>query len=241
MNDITVLMPTSPVPSNPSTEIIENTIASVRYHLPEAPILILMDGMRQEQWERSDTRRNYREFKDNLILAMSKDERVYFTEFSKHTHQAEMTRYILGGVGAPLVLFVEHDTPLVRQPIDWDGIGRTILSGWVNYVRFHHIDHWEPLHEYLMRGKIDPCGVPLIKTVQWSQRPHVASTAFYRELMKQFRPGCRTMIEDFIYDYVAEGPWEKYKLAIYAPMEGGIQRSLHTDARGSDPKFPMEF
>ena len=239
MSGITILMPTSPVPSNPSTEIIENTIASVRYHLPEAKIIIMVDGMRREQWERSDTRKRYDEFKSRLNR--SNDPHVQLNVFPIHFHQAEMTRSVLGEVKTPLVLFVEHDTPLVRLSIDWGGIERTILSGWVNYVRFHHSNHWEPLHEYLMRGKIDPCGVPLIKTVQWSQRPHVASTLFYQELMKQFRPGCRTMIEDFIYDYVAEGPWEKYKLAIYAPTEGGIQRSLHTDARGSDSKFPMEF
>ena len=41
---LTVLIPTSPIPSCPSTEIIDATYRSIRERLPSAPILIACDG-----------------------------------------------------------------------------------------------------------------------------------------------------------------------------------------------------
>ena len=48
---VAVLIPTSPIPSHPSTEMIETTIASVKEQLPDAPIIVMIDGIRPEQAE----------------------------------------------------------------------------------------------------------------------------------------------------------------------------------------------
>jgi hypothetical protein len=48
---VAVLIPTSPIPSHPSTEMIETTIASVKEQLPDAPIILMIDGIRPEQAE----------------------------------------------------------------------------------------------------------------------------------------------------------------------------------------------
>lgn len=237
----TVIMSTSPVPSNPSTVILENTIASIRRHLPEIPIIIMVDGMRQEQWERSDERYRYEEFKKRLSCRVIEMPNVSVKIFGKHLHQAGMTAETLGDIRTPLLFFFEHDTPLLPLPIDFVGIERVILSKFINCVRLHPLTYRRPEHEYLNRGDVEFHGVPLIKTVQWSQRPHITTVQFYRDMLRQFRVGSNTFIEDFIYDYVAVAPWEKYKVAIYNPSEGGIQRSEHTDARGGDPKFECRF
>jgi hypothetical protein len=76
--------------------------------------------------------------------------------------------------------------------------------------------------------------------MQWSQRPHLASTAFYRQMIKNyFNPKSRTMIEDVIHGVVIEScrkdavmGWYSRRLWIYTP-EGNIKRSYHLDGRRS--------
>jgi hypothetical protein len=89
-------------------------------------------------------------------------------------------------------------------------------------------------------------GTPMRKTMQWSQRPHLASTAFYRQMLdRYFHPDSLTMIEDVIHGAVIEDcrkdsimGWYSWRLWIYHP-EGNIKRSYHLDGRGDDPKYEM--
>lgn len=237
----TIVISTSPVPSNPSTEILENTIVSIQYHLPANPMIIMADGLRQEQREQSDGARRYQEFIKRIMLMGRQGNNTLVTSFAKHLHQAGMMANIIGEIKTPLIFFFEHDTPLLRLPIDFPGIERVILDKYMNCIRLHPLTYRRPEHEYLNRGDVELHGVPLIKTVQWSQRPHIATVEFYRDLLSHFSPNSNTFIEDHMYDYIAAAPWERYKVAIYNPAEGGIQRSEHTDARAGDPKFPCRF
>ena len=54
-----MIVTTSPVPSHPSTSDIEHTIGSIREHLPTAEIVIVADGVRQEQQDRRKTYEHY--------------------------------------------------------------------------------------------------------------------------------------------------------------------------------------
>ena len=51
-SEITVVIPTSVLPSHPSTKIIDETIENVRVHLPNCDILLQIDGLRDEQLDR---------------------------------------------------------------------------------------------------------------------------------------------------------------------------------------------
>ena len=42
---VTVLIPVSPIPSHPSTEVLDVTIDSIRTRLPDAEIIIMFDGV----------------------------------------------------------------------------------------------------------------------------------------------------------------------------------------------------
>jgi len=246
---LTVLIPTSPIPSHPSTDIIEETVESIRAQdeLRDCEILIMCDGVREEQtvmeWK-------YQEYVRQLLwLANTKWKNVLPIVFDEHSHQGLMTRATLKDVRTPLMMFVEHDTPLIGQT-DWRGIANAVLSGEANVVRFHHEASVLEPHKYLMLDE-EPrmvAGVPLLRTVQWSQRPHVASTEFYRWLINtHFGERSRTMIEDLVYGvlethYREEGlaGWDKFRLWMYAPP-GDIKRSTHTDGRGGEPKYAMDF
>ena len=249
MNDISILIPTSPIAAHPSTELIKKCLGSVRQHLPDALAYVMIDGIRDEQ-------RHYLERYEEYICNMVQDsffEKVVFIPFMTHTHQAAMTRKTLEMVKTPLILFMEHDTFFLSGvPVDFEGIARVIKSTALNMVEFHC--QWEPWiipeHEHLMLDKkrLDYDGVPMVRTWQWSQRPHVASTGFYKHFLSNyFSERCRCMIEDRMYDVLmstrmalGDDGWDNWKLAYYAP-EGSIRRTWTDDGRGADPKFPMEF
>lgn len=246
-NKITVLMPTSPIPSHPSTAILEETVESVRSRLPNAEIFIMIDGIRSQQGARTA---DYREYTRRVLhLCRSKWQNVVPFVHEAHFHQGVMTRMALEHVRTPLVLFVEHDTPLVGD-IDWDGCSGAVLGEDVNVLRFHHEASVLEPHRHLMidTRPQDRCGAPMMRTIQWSQRPHLAKTEFYRWMMANwFGMSSRTMIEDVMHSVLEthfreEGytGWDRFRLWLYTPR-GDMKRSTHTDGRDGDPKFSMLF
>jgi hypothetical protein len=241
---VTVLVPTSPIASHPDTGIIEETLASVRHHHPDAEVIVMADGVRAEQEHYRD---RYSEYLERLAWLCLRDGRTQLVVNGEHLHQAEMTRRALDMVDSPLVLFVEHDTPLVcDEPIDWPAIQAACLSD-VDLVRFHYESGVHPEHEHLMLDTEprDVAGAPLLRTVQWSQRPHLANTGWYRKVLADhFPPGYVGMIEDVCHGVVhnewrefGKAGWDRYRLAMYAPP-GNLKRSLHLDGRGDDEKWP---
>ena len=237
---VTVLMPTSAIPTHPSTDIISETVASVRDRLPGAEILIMADGLPEHLAHRGV---DYGEYVRRLLWVSNLEwDNVVPFVFGTHTHQVGMTRRILDEVRTPLVLFVEHDTPLVGD-VDWDGCARAVLSGDTNLIRFHHEASVLEPHKHLMVDEVPRVveGVPLLRTVQWSQRPHLAATGAYRNWLDAgWWRESDGMIEDRMHG-VVENDWlqhrdpRRFRLSMYAP-EGDIKRSTHLDGRGTDPK-----
>lgn len=236
---ITVLVPTSPIPSHPSTEIIEETILSIKTQLNHVEIILLIDGVRAEQGDKADAYNQY--IQKLLWLSNNYWKNTVPLLFDSHTHQANMTKKALDLVKTNQILFVEHDTPLIGQ-IDWLGITKAIDDAETNMVRFHYDPEVHEEHTYLMKGSFtSKSGVPLIRSTQWSQRPHIANAHWYRGLLaKHFNDNSRTMIEDAMHGPVAESPWDKYKLTTYNPPFN-MKRSYHLDARGDDTKYEMEY
>ncbi len=237
---ITVLMPTSPIPSHPSTEVIDETLCSIRERLPRAEVLVMCDGVSPAYEHRRDV---YGDYLHCLMWETNLEwDNVVPFVFDRHTHQVGMTRAVLPEVRTPLVLFVEHDTPLVGE-VDWTGCARAVLSGDTNLIRFHHEASVLEPHRHLMVDEVPRMveGVPLLRTVQWSQRPHLAATGVYRTWLEAgWWRESDGMIEDRMFG-VVENDWlqhrdpRRFRLSMYAPT-GDIKRSTHLDGRADDPK-----
>lgn len=238
---ITIVIPTSPIPSHPSTSLIENTISSVRRHLPSCEIIIQADGVRSEQEKFREQYESYLFRMQDMIngKTFGNCKMVRFLQFS---HQAAMMKQTIDGLRTPLLYYQEHDLPLLPEYIDWTGIVNAVLSTAVNQIRLHYWSSIVPDHQYLMLDK-EPffiCGVPLIRTVQWCQHPHVASVEFYKQILTHFSPECRTMIETKVYGLVANAPWDEMRCAIYAPAPF-IKRLWHSHGREEEPKWEENF
>lgn len=231
MDDITVLIPVSPIPTHPSTEVIDQTVASVRERLPDSEIIIMFDGVAPWLMEYKEA---YEQFTQNLLWKINNEYgNAVPLVFHEHKHQSGMMRAALGMVKTPVILFLEQDTPL-HNDIPFLQLMDPLLSGYANLVRFHFEAQIHPEHQHLMIDKepIDVLGVPMLRTIQWSQRPHLARTQYYRDICDKYWDQEPRFIEHIMYGIVAEGGnnYDEHRLHMYAP-KGTLVRSLHIDGR----------
>lgn len=240
---ITVLVTCSPIRSNPSTEILEETIASVRVQLPAAEIILAFDGVRPEQ---EALRGDYEEhIRRVLWLADHVWGNTLPLINDQHLHQAVATKRAIEHIRTPLMLFVEQDTPLCGD-VPWADLAEVVLAGDANVIRMsHEASLLEPhLHLMLDDAPQKVRGVPMTRTIQWSNRPHLASVAWYRELLDRWFPNDeKDFIEDRVYGrliaaYERDGDmgWLNWRTWLYTP-DGDIKRSFHTDGRAGESKF----
>ena len=232
-NDITVVVVTSVLPSHPNTSILDETILSVRQHLPNNEIILQIDGLREERLNRKE---DYDEFKNRILWkCLHEWKNVLPIIFDDHSHQTNMMKETIGFVQTAAILYIEGDAPITPDiEIDWQKCLDMLEYEKANTIRFHFEASIPIEHEHLMLGLEDG----FMKTVQWSQRPHLSLTKYYREIVL---PACdeKTFIEDKFHGVVQDDGWDKHKLWIYHP-EGNIKRSYHLDGRAGTRKFTSD-
>lgn len=244
-DEVTVIITSSPCKRHPSIEMIKETIELVRKQL-SSKIIILLDGVKPEQ---EYLREAYEQYKYDLSEWCLTQSNIYMRIFGQFQHQSGMIKETIPTIETPFVLFIEHDFPIIGD-IPWESIGHILRTNQVNLVRFYLEDQLIPEHRHMFVNQepvfID--GVPLTKTSQWSQRPHIAHTQFYRQIVNQYLTGNKTYIEDdihgkFAIDFTRSSnsqlDWEKHKLTIYTPS-GNISRCKHLDGRMEEKKYGLE-
>ncbi len=217
---ITILISTSPRPSHPSTRILDQTILSIRAQLPNAPIIIMADGGGEEKYQ------------DFLYAIKDRYSDCTVIAYKENVQQSGMLETALKLVKTPLVFYLEDDWE-IHPGIEWDKLGDIIRSGYCNYIRLYACHRVVPCHEHMMFDRVTAYGVPLIKTSQFSQNPHLASTQFY---LDQVLPKCgpRDMIENLMHGPCASAEWEEYKLCIYNPeWNGSMSVITHLDGKNT--------
>lgn len=228
---ITVVVPVSPIPSHPGIHILEETLNSIRHHLPDSEIILTFDGVRPEQ---EDMREAYEEsIRCTLWRCDHYWKNVTPLIFEHHQHQSGMMQVALHRINTPLLMYVEQDTPLViDEPIDWTTITDFITSERADLVRFHHEAHVLDVHRHLMQEQDGA----FWRTTQWSQRPHVASKQFYLNAMQHLSADARCFLEEKFAGVAQEQTG--WRLWIYHPDGApGIKRSYHLDGRAGGPQF----
>lgn len=238
MKDITILIPVSPIPSHPEPYVLQNTIDSIRERLPDSEIIVMFDGIAPQLME---YKKNYDTFVKNYLWHINfETSNITPIVFGKYSHQSNMVREALKLVKTPYILFCEQDTPL-HNDIPFEDLIKPIASGYANTIRFHFEAQIHPEHKYLMLEETPTViqGVPLLRTRQWSQRPHLSSTDYYIEICKKYWDNQPRFIEHIMYGIIVDGNHKEHLLHIYAP-EGTLVRSLHTDGRrtGADSYDP---
>jgi len=191
MKDITVIIPTSVLPSHPDTKIIDETLSTIRHHLPNSEIILQIDGLREEQ---ADRKQAYDEYKTEILWrCLHEYKNVLPVVFDELHHQSGMLRETIDLIKTPLLLYVEGDAPLTPdRPIDWQKCIDLIMAGEANTIRFHHENVIPLEHDNLMIGQVEN---DFRRTYQWSQRPHLSTVMYYKEVVLPTLPKAN-FIED---------------------------------------------
>jgi hypothetical protein len=255
INDVTVIIPTSYIPSHPSTKIIEQTINNTRFHFPNNEIILQIDGLRKEHEQYKD---EYDEYKNRVLWkCLHKWKNVLPIIFDTHSHQSTMMKKTISFVETSLILYIEGDLPLrTDRPIEWQKCFDLIGNNNANIVRFYLREEVPVEHEHLMCGQEDI----FLKTVQWSQNPHLALTEYYRkfvlpniadkkyiedEIYGKVQTDCeylpnKRFIKEENYEFKIRN-WEAHKMFIYHPDNGkNMSRVTHLDGRQSTQKFTID-
>jgi hypothetical protein len=232
-NDVTIIIPTSVLPTHPDTSIIDETISSIRSHFPNNEIILQMDGLREERIGRKDA---YDEYKNKILWkCMHEWKNVLPIIFDKYSHQTTMMKKTIDIINTAAMLYVEGDAPITPDcEIDWQKCLDMLEYNKANTIRFHFEAVIPDEHNYLMLGLEDG----FMKTIQWSQRPHLSTVKYYRDVVLPFSEE-NTFIEDRFHGKVQDDGWDTHKLWIYHP-EGSIKRSYHLDGRQGTQKFTVD-
>jgi hypothetical protein len=229
VDSITIIIPVAPIPSHPSTEVLDETLTSIRARLPDSEIILMFDAV--PSWL-MHLKPNYEKYVQDMLWKINNEmTNVVPVVFQEHHHQSLMLKEALKLVRTPVVLWSEQDTPLTGE-IPFKELSEVVLAGYANLIRFHHEAQIPESHQYLMLDQ-EPTtilGQPLIRTRQWSGRPHLASTVFYRNLVGRYWTDKPEFIEHRMYGIVVQGNYDEFRLHIYAP-QGTLVRSLHLDGR----------
>lgn len=228
-NQITCLIPCAPIPTNPSSEVVDETIESIRERLPDSEIIVMFDACPDQKAEMKES---YEEFKRRFLWRIAHElDNVTPMVFDRHSHQSLMTKESLKLIRTPLLLWTEQDVPL-HDEIPFDELKEVILAGYANSIRFYHEASVPDEHQYLMLDKepIEILGVPLIRNRQWSGRAQLVSTKFYRYIADKYLDDQPRFIEHSLYGIVVHGDYDEFRLHLYAPP-GTMVRSLHLDGR----------
>jgi hypothetical protein len=241
--DVTIILATSIIPGHPSTDMIDETIKSIRHHFPNNEIIMQIDGLRSEQLNR---KQDYDEYKNRILWkCLHEYKNVLPIIFDKHSHQSTMLKQTINLINTSCLLYVEGDAPLTPDvEIDWDKCLDMIEYGKANTIRFHFESSIPEPHNHLMFGLEGG----FMKTSQWSQRPHLSTVEYYRKVILEevedfafIEDTTHGRIQDDIspYGVFSEDGWNKHKLWIYHP-EGNIKRSYHLDGRQGTRKYTSD-
>lgn len=250
INDVTIIIPTSYIPSHPSTKIIEETINNSRFHFPNNEIILQIDGMREEQLEYEP---EYLEYKNRVLWkCLHEWKNVLPIIFDEHSHQSTMMKKTIDLVQTSLILYIESDLPLrIDRDINWQECFDMLGYEKANTIRFYLREEIPQEHMHLMCGQEGN----FMKTVQWSQNPHLCLTNYYRNVVLP-NVGEKNYIEDEFYGipllecesakskktgFYEATKWKKHKMFIYYPDNGeNLSRLIHLDGRQSTRKFTVD-
>lgn len=240
---ITAVIPTCPRPSYPSTKILDETMASLRVSLPDVPVIITCDGPRADCSEVMLA--NYDQFCSTIMTRYSNSEVI---RFDIRGHQTGNLEAVLPRISTDLMFYLEDDWEILPD-IPWPEMSDLILSGKFNCIKLHAQPRIHPYHEHLMVDRVLYHGgvaydrfidaslfppVPLVRTLQFSANPHLASVAWYRDMAARFLHGKTDFIENILHGVAGLSPWEEFRMGILNPAHGDMMRVRHLDGRHSE-------
>jgi len=193
---LTVVLATSPVPSHPSTALIDHVLESFSLAgLDKCRLVIVCDGCIVQ--DRARPKRGivtaavaaaYCEFVQQLQDRYATDKAVRVLALEKHHGFAFAVKAALSLVQTRFLCVVQHDNAFVRQ-VDLQCALQALEDPRVKYVGLLSsatLDYVGLCNSrYGIRiSALEINGVPLVPLVYWYDKTHIASVDYYRSLFE---------------------------------------------------------
>lgn len=184
---VTLITTTSPIPSNPSTNMLEETQATWITKVPalrKVKKIIVFDGIPLPQRYRSLAYTQFILNCEQLAKEHPFFENTKLVVNRVHKHLANSLREAIMQVDTPYVLVHQHDFNLIR-PFDFFNIVRSMdRNANLKMIRFNKFpnlpNHWDgKIDNYVEGGAL----VPLMRTFGWSDNDHFARTDYYTDFV----------------------------------------------------------
>ncbi len=183
---LTLITSTSPIPSNPSTKMLEITQKSLNRisEFKDCPRIIVFDGVPDSHVRRKEP---YEAYKKNVIRLTQTDPDFANTKLifcKEHKHLALALKEAMEQVKTPFVFVHQHDFKIIKT-IDAAGLIRSMEENPnLKHVRLNR--RWVMATKW--DGKVDnvvegPSYVPLTRTWGWSDNDHFSPKQYYDEFI----------------------------------------------------------
>jgi len=218
---LTVVVVSSPVPSNPDTTTLRAVFASLALvrGLPRCPKLVQFDGPQPALPERRKSK--YVEFKSRVRELSRSDpdfQPLVVSESSKFLFSAHNLAAAVGLVNTSYMFVLQHDYQVARA-FDVRGLLRTMQNNSVvKHVRLNMRPNVARGFDGVIANYSGPSLVPLTMTCGWSDAPHITPVAYYREFViplnrMDHRGGGRKFMEESVHyrmqrNFKPGGCWE---------------------------------
>jgi hypothetical protein len=187
INKVTWITTTSPIPSNPSTELLEKVQESWIARIPalhHCKKIIVFDGVPHPQRYRALAYTGFIFNCEKLIAENPNFANTTLVINQEHKHLANSLREAIKQVDTPYVLIHQHDFVLIRS-FDFFNLVRSMdMNSNLKMIRFNKFsnlpNHWDgPIDNFVDGGTL----IPLMRTFGWSDNDHFARTDYYTDFV----------------------------------------------------------
>lgn len=178
MLSATIIVPISPIPSHPSTEMLERAVRSIHEHLGahDWPLILVCDGGTRD--------RSYSQFKEHLRALVAHDkafQQASVLECTYWRHLSGVLEEALQHVKTELVLIFQHDHE-VRRRVNIAGILACFANPAIKHLRLNRHDNKVEGWDFILEP-FPEAPIPLLKTAAWSDMPHFVRKTYYTDFI----------------------------------------------------------
>lgn len=218
MDEITVIVSTSPVQSNPEIKMITSVIRSVSEKLFNGltfKLIIACDGIKE--LETNIIKISYQEFIKNLKDYYQNDPLIQIIICPYHGHLTGNLRNACKYVDTEFILVLQHDLIFVQEinlsKVIQDMKIYPVMKHLRFNKRFNIKDGWDRTKKFAKDIIVSTTENTYISTEAWSDQNHLCRLSYYQEIILQEVPdGC---FMESILNQTCKGHHSKYGTYIY--------------------------
>ena len=244
---LTVIVMASPIPTHPSTEIIDETLESLKFIDPvkSAQIILAHDHPHPEALP--DVQEAYLNYLTKLDRRYSDDNKVKVVKLNEWGCLAQNIVNAIKIVQTPFVLVVQHDFKFLESIDVLDCIYIMNKNPKIRHIRFNREANFPYVFDHDPKTRLkhyteksfeleeNNRKLTLIKTLGWSDNNHLCRTDYYREIVSKLTGNKKTFPEHPC--NLASTPLLHHLFGTFIYGEIGKEGVIkHLDGRGTSHK-----